>query len=147
MRGLAEQSALATKEVGTIVRTVQKSIGRATESMLTALNLVKESSELASSSGEAMNQLLASAVAMQQQTVPLINAYESVRNSINQLNQANMRVAQVITENLTATKQISTTTEGLVSQTQLVNGSAVSLIEIARELEGATAMFQVENHD
>jgi methyl-accepting chemotaxis protein len=147
MRGLAEQSALATKEVGTIVRTVQKSIGRATESMLTALNLVKESSELASSSGEAMNQLLASAVAMQQQTVPLINAYESVRNSINQLNEANLRVAQVITENLTATKQISTTTEGLVSQTQLVNGSAVALIEIARELEGATAMFQVENHD
>jgi methyl-accepting chemotaxis protein len=145
MRRLAEQSAQATKEVGTIVQTVQKSIGRATDSMLTAINLVKESSELAASSGQAMNQLLASAVDMQKQTLPLVDANKSVRNAITQLNEANMRVAQVITENLAATKQISTTTDGLVSQTQAVSGSAVSLNEIARELEGATAMFQIEN--
>ena len=91
-----------------------------------------------------MNQLLASAGAMQQQTVPLVDANEIVRNAITQLSEANARVAEVIAENLTATRQISTITDELVSRTQAVSDSAISLAEIARELEGATAMFQVE---
>jgi methyl-accepting chemotaxis protein len=144
MRALAEKSTLATKEVASIVQTVQKSIGLATSSMQTALDLVKEGSGLASSSGQAMNQLLNSAVAMQQQTIPLVAANESVRYAITQLSDANARVSGVIAENLVATRQISTTTEELVSRTQAVSGSATSLTEIARELEGATAMFQVE---
>mgnify|MGYP001765381465 CR=1 FL=1 len=144
MRELAEKSGLATKEVGGIVKTVQKSIGTATESMLTTIDLVRESSELASSSGQAINQLLASAVAMQQQTVPLVATNAVVRNAIVQLNEANARVSQVISENLAATKQISSTTNDLVSQTEAVSGSAASLAEIARELEGATAMFKIE---
>jgi methyl-accepting chemotaxis protein len=145
MRGLAEQSALATKEVGKIVRTVQKSIGRASESMLSTIELVEESSELATSSGQALNQLLDSAVDMQQQTIPLVEANESVRNAITQLNDANMRVAQVITENIAATKQISSTTDDLASHTQSVSNSAILLQDIARELEGSTAMFQIDH--
>ena len=147
MRALAEKSSLATKEVGAIVQTVQKSIGLATESMLKAINLVKDGSEMASSSGQAMKQLLASAVAMQQQTIPLVEANKTVKKVITQLSDANTRVSQVIAENLAATKQISTTTDELVSPTQAVSGSATSLAEIARELEGATAMFQVEKSD
>jgi methyl-accepting chemotaxis protein len=147
MRKLAEKSRLATKEVGAIVQAVQKSTAVATESMLNAINLVKEGSELASSSGQAMDQLLASAVAMQQQTIPLVNANEIVRNAITELSEANKRVSRVIAENITATQQISTTTDELVSQTQAVSGSAISLAEIARELEGATAMFQIEKSD
>lgn len=144
MRALAEKSGLATKEVGTIIQAVQKSIGLATESMLTAIDLVKESSKQAASSGQAMSQLLASAQVMKQQTIPLVGANQVVRNAITQLSEANQRVSGVIAENLSATKQISTTTDELVSQTQAVSSSAISLAEIARELEGATAMFQVE---
>ena len=147
MRKLAEKSRLATKEVGAIVQAVQKSTALATESMLNAIKLVKEGSELASSSGQAMDQLLASAVAMQQQTIPLVNANEIVRSAITELSEANKRVSRVIAENITATQQISTTTDELVSQTQAVSGSAISLAEIARELEGATAIFQVEKSD
>jgi len=145
MRELAEKSSLATKEVEAIVRTVQKSISQATGSMLTAIDLVKEGSELASSSGQAMKQLLASAEAMQQQTIPLVDASERVRNAIAHLSDANSRISEVIAENLAATKQISTTTDELVSRSQAVSSSAVSLAEIARELEGATALFQIEN--
>jgi methyl-accepting chemotaxis protein len=144
MRELAEKSSLATKEVAAIVQTVQKSISLATGSMQSALDLVKEGSVLASSSGQAMNQLLASAVAMQQQTIPLVAANESVRYAITQLSDANARVSGVIAENLTATRRISTTTDELVSRTKAVSGSAISLTEIARELEGATALFQVD---
>ena len=144
MRELAEKSSLATKEVEAIVQTVQKSISLATGSMLTTIDLVKEGSELASSSGQAMKQLLASAEAMQQQTIPLVDANESVRNAITQLSEANSRVSEVIAENLAATQQISTTTDELVSRSQAVSSSAISLAEIARELEGATAMFQIE---
>ena len=144
MRGLAEKSSMATKEVRAIVQTVQKSIGLATESMLNTIDLVKEGSDMASSSGQAMNQLLASAVAMQQQTIPLVDASETVRQATTQLGEANSRVSQVITENLIATRQISATTDELVSRTQAVSGSAISLAEIAQELKGATAMFQVQ---
>ena len=144
MRTLAEKSSVATKEVGSIVKTVQKSIDTATGSMITTIDLVEKGSESASSSGQAMNQLLASAGAMQQQTVPLVDANEIVRNAITQLSEANARVAEVIAENLTATRQISTITDELVTRTQAVSDSAISLAEIARELEGATAVFQVE---
>jgi methyl-accepting chemotaxis protein len=144
MRALAEKSSLATKEAEAIVQTVRKSIGLATGSMLNAIDLVKEGSALASSSGQAMNQLLASAVAMQKQTLPLVDSNEIVRNAISELSEANTRVSEVIAENLTATQKISTTTDELVTRTQAMSGSATSLAEIARELEGATAMFQVE---
>jgi len=144
IRALAEKSSLATREVGAIVETVQKSIGLATGSMLTASDLVKEGSDLASSSGEALNQLLASAVAMQKQTIPLVDANEIVRNAITQLSEANTRVSGVIAENITATREISSTTDEMVSRSQAVSSAAVSLAEIARELEGATAMFQIE---
>lgn len=147
MRELAEKSSLATKEVGAIVQTVQKSIGLAAESMLAAIDLVKDGSEMATSSGQAMKQLLASAVSMQEQTIPLVAANETVRNTVAQLSEANKRVSQVIAENLSVTQQISTTTDELVARTQAVSNSAISLAEIARELEGATAMFRVEKRD
>src|SRR5690606_10992955 len=133
---LAEKSSLATREVGAIVQAVQKSTGLATQSMLTTINLVKESSDRASSSGQAMNQLLASAQAMKQQTIPLVGANQVVRNVIKQLSEANQRVSGVIAENLSATRRIATTTDDLVSQTQSVSNSAIALAEIARELEG-----------
>jgi hypothetical protein len=56
-----------------------------------------------------------------------------------------MRVAQVITENIAATKQISSTTDDLASHTQSVSNSAILLQDIARELEGSTAMFQIDH--
>jgi hypothetical protein len=74
-----------------------------------------------------------------------VDANKTVKQATVQLSEANARVSQVIAENLAATKQISITTDELVSQTQAVSSSAVSLAEIARELEGATAMFRVVN--
>ncbi len=144
MRVLANQSRQATMEVDVIVQSVQKSIGVATESMLATIDLVKDSSTLASLSGEALQQLLASAVTMEQHTVPLVGTNEIARNASINLRKANQQVSGVIAENLAATRQISATTDKLVSQTQAVSGSASELAEIARELEGATAMFKIE---
>ena len=45
MRTLAEKSSVATKEVGSIVKTVQKSIDTATGSMITTIDLVEKGSE------------------------------------------------------------------------------------------------------
>jgi methyl-accepting chemotaxis protein len=133
--------------VGEIIQATQKSFQRAAASMGAATERVSEGYILASSSGQALDDLLAAAKAMQQQTIPLVNTGAAVRNAIARLVEANEQVAQVISENISATWKIRSTTEDLTEQTRQVSASAAMLEGIARELEGALAVFQIQGKD
>lgn len=173
VRKLAEKSEVATKEIATIIRTVQENITSTTSSMEVAIQRVREGSTLASGSGQALEQLLNAAVSTQQQAEAMVKANASVSEVMNNLTSAVERVSAVIKKNLSsttvvtaniektmdtienvaaiseenssATEQVSSTTGEVSSQAAEVGNVAASLVAIATELQGATTQFRIDH--
>jgi methyl-accepting chemotaxis protein len=173
VRKLAEKSAAATKEIGGIITTVQDSARRAAEAMDVAMQKVHDGSSLAQHSGQALDELLESAKTTHRQTGEMADANQTVADVMNDLTTAIERVSGVVAtnmdraemaassirdtleivesvaaiseENAASAERVASST-GLVSrQAQEVNEAASELTSIARELEGSTARFRLND--
>jgi methyl-accepting chemotaxis protein len=175
VRKLAEKSAVATKEIGAIITTVQASAKHAAASMDSAMAKVHEGSALARHSGQALDELLQSAVTTQQQTTELVDANQTVAGVMGDLTTAIDQVSSVITanmdrsetaatsirealqvvenvaaiseENAASAERVAATTVEVSQQVQEVNVAAAALTGIARELEGSTARFKLRKDE
>jgi len=175
VRKLAEKSAAATKEIGTIITTVQASAQRAAEAMDIAMRKVHDGSSLAQHSGEALDELLESAKTTQRQTGEMADANQTVANVMDDLTEAIDRVSAVVTanmdrsemaaasiretleivesvaaiseENAASAERVASSTGTVSRQAQEVNDAAAELTGIARELEGSTARFKLKRDD
>ena len=175
VRKLAEKSALATKEIGAIITTVQASARNAAAAMDAAMEKVREGSLLAEHSGQALDELLQSAVSTQRQTGQMVDANEAVAGVMGDLTTAIDQVSTVIAgnmeksdiaaagirdaiqvvenvaaiseENAASAERVAATTVEVSKQAQDVQDAATALTGIARELEGSTARFKLERDD
>jgi methyl-accepting chemotaxis protein len=172
VRKLAEKSASATKEIGSIITTVQDSARRAAEAMDVAIRKVHEGSSLAQHSGQALDELLESAKQTQRQTGEMADANQTVATVMVGLTTAIDRVSAVVTanmdrseqaaaniretleivesvaaiseENAASAERVASSTGFVSRQAQDVNDAAAELTGIARELEGSTARFKLK---
>jgi len=171
VRKLAEKSASATKEIGTIITTVQASAQRAAEAMDVAIQKVHDGSSLAQHSGEALDRLLESAKETRRQTGEMAAANQTVGQVMVNLTTAIDSVSTVVTanldrsqsaaagiresleivesvaaisqENAASAERVASTTVLVSRQAQDVNDAAGQLTGIARELEGSVARFKL----
>jgi methyl-accepting chemotaxis protein len=171
VRKLAERSQAATREIATIVRTVQDSAARAAAAMDAATKKVQQGAGLARDSGQALDDLLASARATQVQTETLVASHEAVANVMGALEtsidsvsvavarnigtaetaSASIREALEIVENVSAiseenaasAERVAGSTQEVSAQTEEVNTAALALTQFARELEASTARFTI----
>jgi methyl-accepting chemotaxis protein len=171
IRKLAEKSAAATKEISAIIATVQATARRAAEAMAVAMQKVHDGSSMAQHSGEALDELLESAVTTQRQTSEMADANRTVANVMDDLTaaidrvsvvvKANMErsemasasiretldivetVAAISEENAASAERVAASTGMVSQQAQEVNEAASDLTDIARELEGSTARFKL----
>jgi len=171
IRKLAEKSAAATKEISAIIATVQATARRAAEAMGVAMQKVHDGSSMAHHSGEALDELLESAVTTQRQTSEMADANRTVSNVMDDLTAAIGRVSVVVRANMERSEMASASiretldivesvaaiseenaasaeavaaSTGMVSQqAEEVNEAASELTDIARELEGSTAHFKL----
>jgi methyl-accepting chemotaxis protein len=175
VRKLAEKSAAATKEIGAIITTVQATARRAADAMDVAMQKVHEGSSLAQHSGEALDELLESAVTTQRQTGEMADANHTVAKVMGDLTAAIERVSAVITankersetasasiretldivesvaaisqENAASAERVAASTGMVSQQAEEVNEAASELTGIAHELEGSTARFKLERDE
>jgi methyl-accepting chemotaxis protein len=175
VRKLAEKSAMSTREISQIIATVQQSARRAAESMDSAMAKVRDGSALAQRSGQALDDLMESALTTQRQATDMVGANEAVAGVMADLNEAIEAVSSVIVanmeraetaassiretldtvgsvaaiseENAASAERVASSTEEVTQQAQGVHEAAMALTGIARELEGATAMFKVSASD
>jgi methyl-accepting chemotaxis protein len=174
VRKLAEKSAAATKEISSIIATVQDTAQRAAVAMDVAMQKVHQGSSLAQHSGEALDELLESAKATHRQTGEVAGANQAVAAVLDDLKAAIDRVSAVITDNIdksevaamsirealdiiesvaaiseenaASAERVAASTGMVSEQAQEVNDAAGALTGIAREIEGATARFRLD-HD
>jgi len=107
VRKLAEKSGEATHEISTIVQNTQKNIAETVKSMQTALDRVSEGSNLASSSGKALELLVQSAADMQSQSAGASQANSAMVDVMEMLNTSIERVSAVIEQNTASSQEIS----------------------------------------
>jgi methyl-accepting chemotaxis protein len=171
IRKLAEKSAAATKEISDIIATVQTSAARAATAMELAMQKVHDGASMARSSGEALDELLASALTTQRQTNDMAEANRTVANVMGDLTAAIHQVSAVITTNMersesaaggiretleivesvaaisqehaASAERVAASTGEVSQQAEEVNEAASKLTGIAKELEGSTARFKL----
>jgi methyl-accepting chemotaxis protein len=172
VRKLAEKSAVATKEIGAIIGTVQSSARKAAAAMDAATEKVREGSSLARHSGQALDELLQSAVTTQSQTSEMADANQAVASVMGDLTTAIEQVSSVVADNMerseiaaagirealevvesvaaiseenaASSERVAATTVEVSAQAEEVNNAASVLTRIARELEGSTARFKID---
>jgi methyl-accepting chemotaxis protein len=175
VRKLAEKSAAATKEIGTIITNIQASAQRAAEAMDVAIQKVHDGSSLAQHSGDALDQLLESAKQTRRQTSEMAAANQTVTDvmggltsaigSVSAVATANLErsesaaasiretleivesVAAISEENAASTERVAFSTVQVSRQVQDVNDAATELTGIARELEGSVARFKLRSDE
>lgn len=153
VRKLAEKSALATKEIAALVKTIQLTVNDAVEAMAISANEVDSGVEMAGKSGQALTSLLETAELSHQAGQEIAEAAEKMDNLAADLITAMATVAAVVEENTEATQEmtsgsteivqsienIASVTEENSAATQEVSASAEELSSQIEEFSAATA--------
>ncbi|HPH95638.1 MAG TPA: methyl-accepting chemotaxis protein [Anaerolineaceae bacterium] len=172
VRKLAERSSAATKEIGTLVKEIQRTVAEAVNAMQEGAAEVERGVERAGEAGEALKEIRAAADAVNQQARQASLAAESMTEASTELVTSVDTVSAVVEENTAATEEmaagssevtgaieniasvseensaaieeVSASTEEMSAQVQEVTASAQSLAEMAQALKKVVAQFTLK---
>ena len=133
VRKLAERSSVATKEIGTLVDEIQKTVQEA----------VVVSTSVAQEINIASTDLMESIEAVAGVVKENEEITEQLASSSGEVMQAIENIAAVSEENGAAIEQVSASTEEMTAQVEEVNASAQSLAELSSVLKQSTEKFTV----
>jgi methyl-accepting chemotaxis protein len=170
VRKLAEKSALATKEIGGLIREIQRTVGEAVQTMSESAQEVEAGVGLANQSGASLSAILesaqdglklgeliaASAEQMRTLSADLVNAMDSVSAVVEEntaatqemasgsadVTQAIENIASVSEENSAAVEEASAGAEEMSAQVEEVTASAQSLSQMAAALQTLVGRYQ-----
>jgi methyl-accepting chemotaxis protein len=171
VRKLAERSSLATKEIGTLIKGIQKTVNEAVGAMKASASEVEAGVLRANSAGAVLNNILVAAESVYQQAEDAGNAAAKVSAAATELVEAVDAVSAVIEENTAATEEmaansseltlsieniasvseensasveeVSASTEEVSAQVEEVSASATSLMEMAQQLSQVVSRFKL----
>ena len=171
VRKLAERSSLATKEITTLIKGIQKTVSEAVTAMQASAEEVELGVVRANSAGKVLDHILGAAEAVYKQAeeagtaatkvrtaaTELVEAVDSVSAVIeentaateemaansSELTQAIENIASVSEENSAAVEQVSASTEEVSAQVEEVSASAASLMEMAQQLTQVVSRFKL----
>jgi methyl-accepting chemotaxis protein len=171
VRKLAEKSTTATKEIGSLIKGIQKTVQEAVTAMNEGSKEVESGVKLANQAGQALSEILDAAemvlsqareaeqAAMQMTgaSVELVNSSESVSAvveensaateqmaaSSSEVTQAIENIAAVSEENSASVEEVSASVEEMSAQVEEVAASAESLADMADKLQQVVAMFKL----
>ena len=171
VRKLAERSRLATKEVASRIKGIQKTVGDAVGAMKESASEVEAGVVRANSAGEALGNILDAAESVFKQAgdagdaaakvsaaaMELVEAVDSVSAVIeentaateemtansSELTQSIKNISSVSKENSASIEGVSASTQEVSAQVEEVSASAASLMEMAQKLQQVVSRFKV----
>ncbi len=175
VRKLAERSSQATKEIGGLVKDIQRTVNEAVKSMKEGSLQVEQGVNQANEAGDALEQILAASEEVSRQVNEIATAAAQMNTLSSDLTAATDAVSAVVEENTAATEQmaagsteitqsieniasvseengaaveeVSASAEEMSSQAEEVSASAQSMAEMAEALQGLVAQFKLSNDD
>lgn len=175
VRKLAERASSATKEIGSLIREIQKTVYEAVAAMEAGAKEVDLGSSHAAQAGQALEEIQQAAEAVRQQADAALVAAQAMSASSNNLVGAMDAVSAVVEENTAATEEmaagstevteaieniasvseensaaveeVSASAEEMSAQVEEVTASAQSLAELARALQELATQFKLTEAD
>ena len=172
VRKLAERASSATKEIGGLISSIQKTVTEAVKAMEEGSKEVELGVQSASQAGSALSDILDAAEAVKKQALQASEASEMMNKSAgelvkavdtvsavveentaatramavdsNEVSQAIESIASVSEENSAAIQQVSASTEEMSAQVDEVTSSAHTLMDMAKTLQEIVAQFKLE---
>ncbi|MFN8383511.1 MAG: methyl-accepting chemotaxis protein [Anaerolineales bacterium] len=172
VRKLAERSSLATKEIATLIKGIQKTVSEAVGAMQDSANEVEAGVARANSAGVVLNNILIAAESVYKQAeeagsaaakmsaaaAELVQSVDSVSAVIeentaateemaansSELTQSIENIASVSEENSASVEEVSASTEEVSAQVEEVSASATTLMELAQQLSQSISQFKVD---
>ena len=171
VRKLAERASAATKEIGGLVRSIQKTVNEAVSAMEEGAKEVDSGVIKAGRAGEALDAIIQAANSVNVQAEQAAAAAQQMAASANELvtavdsvsavveentaateemaagssevNQAMMNIAAVSEENSAAVEEVSASAEEMSAQVEEVTASAAELAQLAQALEKVVKQFKI----
>ena len=171
VRKLAERSALATKEIGTLISGILNTVSEAVKAMEEGSQEVEHGVENANQAGSALDNIRAAAEEVNRQaklatessdrmksaSEELVSAVDSVSAVVEEntasteqmtanssdISMAIENIASVSEENSAAVEEVSAGAEQMSAQVEEVTASATTLSEMAEELKQIVAQFKL----
>ena len=171
VRKLAERASIATKEIGGLVKDIQRTVSDAVKAMNDGSSEVDRGVQQANQAGAALEQILGAAKEVNQQVAQIASAAEQMSSLSNELVAATDAVSVVVEENTAATEEMSASStevtqameniasvseensaaveevsafaEEMNAQVEEVTASAQSLAEMAEILQQIVAQFKL----
>ncbi len=171
VRKLAERSGSSTKEIASLIKSIQTTIHEAVDAMEASAYEIANGVEKATAAEEALNSILDSAKDVKQQadntarvaeqmhqaSEELIDAMQAVSRVVHenifstqkmtresqQLNQAIENIASISEENSAAVEEVSASTEELNAQSSEISIAAQSLVGMSQELKSISTQFKL----
>jgi len=171
VRNLAERSSIATREIGTLINSIQKVVKEAISAMENGTKEVDQGVSLANDAGKSLQEILkaagsvndqaeqasAAAAQMSASASELVSAVDSVSavveentaataemsNGSIEMMQAIETIASVSEENNSSIEEVSASTEIMSAQVDEVTTSAAELSKLAKELSRIVNKFKL----
>jgi methyl-accepting chemotaxis protein len=171
VRKLAERASAATKEIGTLIKDIQKTVNDAVASMDEGAREVEVGSARAVESGTALSEIIKVVESVKEQVAGIATAATQMTAASNDLVTAMDTVSAVVEENTAATEEmaagaaevtqsieniasvseensaaaeeVSASVEEMSAQVEEVSASTLSLEEMAQALQKVVAQFKL----
>ncbi len=175
VRKLAERAGGATKEIGALIKSIQKTVEEAVTAMNEGAREVEVGVASANQAGQALEDILQAAEAVFQQanqasqasqrmaaaSNELVEAVDSVSAVVeentaateemaagsNEVTQAIENIASVSEENSAAVEQVSASAEEMSAQVEEVTASAQALAEMSAVLQDLVSAFKLDSSE
>jgi methyl-accepting chemotaxis protein len=171
VRKLAERSSSATREIGDLVLSIQKTVTEAVAAMEEGTTEVELGVSIATQAGEALTKIMQATDSVNREAAQAALAAETMQSSANELvvavdsvsaiveentaateemsasstevTEAIENIASVSEENSAAVEEVSASAEEMAAQVEEVNNSAELLMELATQLRDVVNRFQL----
>jgi methyl-accepting chemotaxis protein len=171
VRKLAERASAATKEIGALIKDIQKTVNDAVTSMDEGAREVEAGSVRATESGAALGEIIKVVESVKEQVAGIASAATQMTTASNDLVTAMDTVSAVVEENTAATEEmaagaaevtqsieniasvseensaaaeeVSASVEEMSAQVEEVSASTLTLEEMARALQKVVAQFKL----
>ncbi len=146
VRKLAERSAVATREIGGLIKGIQTTVTDAVSAMNNGAKEVESGVELASQAGTVLDEILKAAEAVNDQAEQAAAAAEQMAASANELVSAVDTVSAVVEENTASTEEMaassSEVTQAIESIASVSEENSAAVEEVSASAEEMTAQVE-----